>query len=428
MNKSTSVLYIAAFLTIIGGFSLASLLMPDRNFSASENRALAARPDSRIDSITSGTFFKEMNQYLNDQIALRDQLVALYQKQQGSKIFDVMLFENLFRANSPQKPEDGTPVEDARILSKLVLINQKWILPLPGKAVYMQNIDAAAHKLNEAVKFAADQGTESYFIFNPSRTKALMHLYPPFLRTDSYDRSKEYFLSKLEKYVNVVDTGKRFDSFTNAEREQLYLETDHHWNIAGAFIAYQEMIAQLSERSPLFEDVPMSLNEIDVGQLTDGRFEGSYNSQINDAVNPDQADRTTIYEPRTPLELTRFEVVNKDGTHPPLDFNEFYGFKRGQSAYTYGSIYGGDRQKIVYENARANNELNVLLLKDSYMNPLTPYLARHFRKLTVLDNRYYSEFSLRNVLANEHYDLLLVAFHDDNLFSGNYEFEKKNGQ
>ncbi len=202
------------------------------------------------------------------------------------------------------------------------------------------------------------------------------------------------------------------------------METDHHWNIQGAFAAYQEMIAEISAKSAQFEDKPMSLDDIRVSGLTIGSFEGSYNSQINYAVNPKTADRTVIYEPRKPFSFSKFEVINKDGTQTVKSFNDFYGFKRGQSTYAYGTIYGGDRRKIAYENPQANNRLNVLLLKDSFMNPLTPYLAQHFNKLTVYDNRYYSEFSLKEILASEHFDMLIIAFHDDNLFSGSYEFDK----
>jgi len=428
VNKRISIFYIITFLIIIGGFSLASLIIPDRSFSASENRTLSPRPVLRVDALTSRTFFEDMNQYLNDQIIFRDELVILFQRQQNSKIFNTMLFENMLHANTPQKPEDGTEVKDSRIVSKLLLINNKWIFPIPSTVVYTQHIDNATDKLNKAVKFAQDQGTETYFVSNPSRTKELMHLYPPYLQNDSYVKSKEYFLSKLDQNVNVVNIGNKFDTFTKAELEEMYFETDHHWNIKGAFLAYQEMISEISKRSPLFEDEPMSLSEINVSQLTEGRFEGSYNNQINFVINPKNADRTIIYEPRTPFEFAHFEVINTDGTETIKGFNDFYGFKRGQSTYKYGSIYGGDRRKIVYENLKANNKLNVLLMKDSFMNPITPYLAQHFNKLTVLDNRYYTEFSLQNVLTSEHYDMVIIAFHDDNLFSGTYEFEKGTGK
>ena len=425
MNKSTSIVYMATFLSIIGCFSIASLLLPDRSFSVSENRALSALPVFRADSLTSRSYYEDINQYLNDQIVFRDQLVKIYQRQQNSKIFNSMLFENMLQASTPQKPEDGTVVKDSRIVSKLMLMNNKWIFPIPSKVVYTKPIDAATNKLNQAIKFAEEQGTETYFVFNPSRTKALMHLYPDYSRTDSYANSKQYFLSKLDEDVSVINIGDKFDTFTKAELEELYLETDHHWNIKGAFIGYQEMITQISNRSPVFEDEPMTVSEINVSQLKDGRFEGSYNNQINYVIDAKKADRTVIYEPLTPFTFANFEVINKDGTQTITDFNDFYGFKRGRSTYTYGTIYGGDRQKIVYENPKANNELNVLLLKDSFMNPITPYLAQHFNKLTVLDNRYYTEFSLQDVLTSEHYDMLLIAFHDDNLFSGSYEFEKK---
>jgi hypothetical protein len=401
------------------------LVTPDNSYSASEKRTLSRLPAFKADSLLNRAFFEDMNQYANDQLVLRDEMVKMYQRQQNSKVFNAMLFENLLRPASSSNSENGTIVNDSRIVSRLVLINKKWIFPVPSKTVNTKRIDASTAKLNEAVKLAEEQGTETYFVFNPSRTKALMHLYPAYLRTDSYGKSKQYFLSKLDSAVNVVDIGNKFDTFKKAELEGMYLETDHHWNARGAFIAYQEMIEQISDRSPLFSDEPMTLDDIHISQLTEGGFEGSYNNQINNVINPKKADRTIIYEPRTPFSFSHFEVINKDGSQTIKSFHDFYGYKRGRSTYTYGSIYGGDRQKIVYENPQANNDLKVLLLKDSFMNPLTPYLAQHFNKLTVLDNRYYTEFSLRDVLAREHYDMLIIAFHDDNLFSGTYDFEKK---
>ncbi|WP_019422159.1 DHHW family protein [Paenibacillus sp. OSY-SE] len=425
MNKSISIVYMVTFLAIIFGFGIASIILPDKDISTSENRTLSKLPYISIEAISNRSFFEDMNQYVNDQIVLRDEMVRIYQKQQNSGMFNAMLFENMVNAKKPHKPEDGTIVTDSRIVSKLVVTNNKWLFPNTDKVLHTHNIDASTAKLNDAVKFAQDQETETFFVFNPSRTKSLMHLYPKYLQTDAYAKSKNYFLSKLDKHINVVNIGDKFDTFTKAQLEELYLETDHHWNIKGAFTAYQEMITQISKLSTKFEDKPMSLSDIHVSQLTTGSFEGSYNTQINYALDPKKADRTIIYEPRTPFTFNNFEVINKDGQQTVTNFNEFYGFKKGRRTYSYGTIYGGDRRKITYENSNANNKLNVLLLKDSFMNPITPYLAQHFTKLTVLDNRYYSEFSLKKILTSEHYDMLIIAFHDDNLFSGTYHFEKK---
>ena len=427
MNKRLSLVYMAVFFAIIVGFAIASMLSPDRNISAVENRSLSGMPRIGFQAVTTRSFYEDLNQYFNDQIVLRDEMVKVYQKQQNSGMFNAMLAENLVHANKPHPPEDGTVVKDSRVVSKLVLVNRKWILPMTDKAVHTSKIDASTAKLNEAAKFAEDQHTETYFVFNPSRTKALMHLYPEYLRTDAYAESKAYFLSKLDPTLNVVDVGNKFDRFTNAQLEELYLETDHHWNIKGAFMAYQEMINQISDKSALFDGKPMSLSEINVSTLTSGSFEGSYNTQIHFGVNPKKADRTVIYEPKAPFEFENFDVIDKDGKRTVASFNDFYGYKKGRSVYTYGTIFGGDRRKIVYENPKAGNPLNVLLLKDSFMNPITPYLAQHFGKLTVLDSRYYPEFSLKNILTGEHYDMLIIAFHDDNLFSDTYNFEKSRG-
>jgi hypothetical protein len=412
------------FLAIIFGFAIASIISPDKDISTIENRTLSKLPDISAKAVITHSFFEEINQYVNDQIVFRNEMVRIYQYLQNSKMFNSMLLENMFHTKKPQKPEDGTVIKASRIVSNFVVTNNKWISPVTDKVIHTSRIDDATTKLNDAVKFAEAQKTETYFVFNPSRTKALMHLYPKYLQTDAYAKSKDYFLSKLDKDVNVVDIGNKFDTFTNAQLEELYLETDHHWNIKGAFTAYQEMITQISNKSTKFEGKPMSLSDINISQLTTGNFNGSYNTQINFAVNPKTADRTIIYEPKEPFTFTNFEVISTDGKQIIRNFNDFYGFKRGQSTYTYGTIYGGDRRKITYENRKANNKLNVLLLKDSFMNPITPYLAQNFNQLTVYDNRYYSEFSLKEILTNEHYDILIIAFHDDNLFSDTYNFEK----
>lgn len=426
MSKRISIIYMVSFLAIIFGFAIASILTPDKDISTIENRTLSKLPTISLEAITTRTFFEDMNQYVNDQIIFRNEMVSIYQHQQNSSLFNSMLLENMINANEPRKPEDGTKIKDSRRVSDLVVTNHKWILPVTDKVVHTEKIDESTAKLNDAVSFAEEQNTETYFVFNPSRTKSLMHLYPKYLQTDAYATSKDYFLSKLDKDINVVNIGNKFDTFTKAQLEELYLETDHHWNIKGAFTAYQEMITQISNKSVKFEDKPMSISDLNVSKLTTGSFEGSYNTQINDAVSPKKADRTMIYEPKIPFIFKNFEVINKDGEQTLSSFKDFYGFKQGRSVYSYGTIYGGDRRKITYENSKANNQLNVLLLKDSFMNPITPYLAQHFNKLTVFDNRYYSEFSLREILKSEHYNMLIIAFHDDNLFSGTYQFEKMN--
>ncbi|RNB89662.1 hypothetical protein EDM56_10810 [Brevibacillus fluminis] len=425
MSKPVSIAYIVAFLTILFGFTIASIFTAHKDISAIENRTLSKLPDFSFAAITTPRFFENMNQYFNDQIVFRNEMVKLYQKQQNSSLFNSMLFENMLRDRTQSKPEDGTVVNDSRTVSNLVLINEKWIMPVPDKTVHTNEIDAATAKLNAAFANAEAQKTETFFVFNPSRTISLMHLYPPYMQTDAYARSRDYFLSKLDKKINVVDIRKKFDTFTNAQREGMYLETDHHWNIKGAFTAYQEMIRQLSSKSALFKGKPMSLYDINVSSLTDGRFDGSYNRQSNNAIDPQNADRTMIYEPKTPFTFQHFEVINGDGTQTIRDFRDFYGYKKGQSTVSYGTFFGGDRRKITYENPKAGNQLRVLLLKDSFMNPITPYLAQSFHQLTVYDNRYYPEFSLKKILSSEHYDILIIALHDDNLFSNNYDFEKK---
>lgn len=65
------------FCLFIGGMFLGSILLPDRTFSQLENRNLAAAPKLSWETVTTGTFMEDAEDYVNDQIIGRDFWVAL---------------------------------------------------------------------------------------------------------------------------------------------------------------------------------------------------------------------------------------------------------------------------------------------------------------------------------------------------------------
>jgi hypothetical protein len=66
----------------------------------------------------------------------------------------------------------------------------------------------------------------------------------------------------------------------------------------------------------------------------------------------------------------------------------------------YDVFLGGAAPITVIENELASNDDELVLFKDSYAHSLAPFLAQHFRRVTLFDLRY-----VRTELILEHFDL-----------------------
>ena len=71
-HKRRELAPLAAIFGILVALALASLLTPEREFSPNENRYLQLKPELSWTTLMDGTFTKKAEDYVSDQIALRD--------------------------------------------------------------------------------------------------------------------------------------------------------------------------------------------------------------------------------------------------------------------------------------------------------------------------------------------------------------------
>lgn len=68
------------------------------------------------------------------------------------------------------------------------------------------------------------------------------------------------------------------------------------------------------------------------------------------------------------------------------------------------------------ENPNAPENQAVLILKDSYQNPMLDYFTAIFRKVNVIDPRNYQEdANLSTLVAERGLDMVLFLYHQDNI-------------
>lgn len=406
---------------VIFFFGIFSIFTKDRKSSVLENRPLAQSPSFSKKDLGNGKYFGELTNYTSDQLFFRDNLVKAYQRQMLSPLFNANFISKLVEKKGTSKNNTGTIVKSAQIINNRILVNHEWILGKLDDHVNTTPIVNNAKKIDDIARIASQYGTEVDLIFNPYKGLALKHLFPVTMQFDAPWQEKQLFVSKLSSSIHVVDTANMLKNYTNKQIENMYFKTDHHWNMSGAFLSYQYAVSNLSKVSTVFHEKPVSMNDIQVVKLN-GTFQGSLNHQIGNVVDP-KVETTLEYLPKDGFHFSSFHMVTGDGV-PSNDFQQYYATGAHHANYDYGGAYAPDEQEIFIQNNHADNQLKVLMIKDSYADPTIPFYAQNIYQLTVMDNRYMQHFDLAKLLKDHHYDMLIFEFNDTNLVSHNYDFKK----
>ena len=74
--KASDLITMVGLLAIIYGFGIATLVVPDKEFSEDENRYLQQKPKFTIQNLVDGIYTAEIADYFSDQIPLRDLFVG----------------------------------------------------------------------------------------------------------------------------------------------------------------------------------------------------------------------------------------------------------------------------------------------------------------------------------------------------------------
>ncbi len=302
-------------------------MLPAKNFSEQENRALATIPRISLERLASGKLFEDISSFYSDQIPLRTQMIkakaylelALGKQQNNSVLF----------------------------LSNGHLIDR----------CEYQSTAALFENLSLIKDFSENRGGISCQIVPRS-----VDIY-----TDS-DSAR----SLTDRVYSLMGDSLLFDSLlqANAEGQDVYYKTDHHLTAQGAYILYCNILSS-------FDMQPYSSSQFNP-QIFSNDFLGSIYSKAG--LICESADTITLY---------RYDSDGKY-TVSCLDhgctLDSIYDFSAAAQKDKYQVFTGGNHGVLQISSA---NECRpqLLLIKDSFANAVIPLLARHF-DITVYDPRY----------------------------------------
>jgi hypothetical protein len=222
--------------------------------------------------------------------------------------------------------------------------------------------------------------------------------------------------------VHVIELYNFFKkNFTQTELEKMYFKTDHHWNGEAGYQAYKKIITEMMNESVTI-DQKSEISFSDYKECNnDSSFMGSYNKKIYGLVAESQNELVCRYVPKDESKLISFEATDRKGkTFKSQD--ELFGTRMKKNDTTYAGIFSNDVAQIKFKY-NTSNQINLLILKDSYANAIVPNIAQHFANTHVIDIRHYEEMDVYEYIKKYDINTVLLLYNDANLFGEMYEFK-----
>lgn len=351
------------FLIMIFGFTAATLINPDQEYSESENRTLAQMPQATVETVLNGAFESDYETYLTDQFVARDAWIGL--KTDVERLMLKSESKDIYFAEDDYLIEKHTGV----FTSDTAELNPRIL----GQFA----------KLYED-RFGADHMT---FMVVPNAVEILEDKLPAF--ASPYDQ--EGYLKQIQKQL---PEGTWFDTsaiLREHKEEEIYYRTDHHWETLAAFYVYQAWAQQKGY------DVP-SQDDFEIETASDS-FEGTIQSKLGIDARKDTLE---LYLPKEDIFYT---VQTGDGAEVEYSV---YDRTALETKSKYDIFFGGNHAMVKIAT-RAETGRRILVIKDSYAHCFVPFLLEEFDAIDMLDIRYYNQ-KVSELIQNGGYTDLLFLY------------------
>lgn len=355
MNKKIfNIIYVCIFACALFAMSVFTWIKPETEFSETEKRYLAQKPELTFQTLFSGEFMKSFEEYSTDQFPLRENfrtLKAVFSTNILSKLENNQLYTQNGHISKIEYPENPNMVN--YVIDKLNYINEKYLLN-SGSNLYFSIVPDKHYFL------AAEKG------------------YP----TIDYTAFIEKFKNALP-YINYVDI------IPFLEQDDYYY-TDSHWK--------QENITDIAEF--LSAEMDADFNASYSLNIIDYPFMGVYAGQ---SALPTNGDTLKYLTNDT---IANFKITYYD-TGMPVD-GILYDIEKSTSKDPYEMFLSGTSPLLTIENPNTSNDKELILFRDSFGSSIAPLLAQGYKKITVIDIRYIQTDFLGNFVDFSNKDVLFL--------------------
>ncbi len=277
-----------------------------------------------------------------------------------------------------------------------------------------QNIDVSesAERLVQLKTFCSQHGTKLLYVNFPYKTASDSDL-SLFGTTCYANQNADAFLEELRKNdIDYIDMREYFhDRYANLY--EAFFKTDHHWKISSGLYCAQVLSSEINERYHLglspekIADKNMSISLMEnswvgeYGQKTGASYSGMDDFELIEPVIP-TSFHLKIPNRKMDTDGDFSVMLNKK----VLDINGFWERRYGRSLY-YLYLYGNDPIQTIHNNDESSGR--ILLIKDSFAQAVSPFLAMTANTIVNWDLRY-NDMSLYDFIEKNDFDIVIVMY------------------
>ena len=394
---------------------LFSLIIPLRpTYSDVENRELAKFPEFSFTALVSGRYFKDIDTWVADTFPFREGLITVNSKLSelrgvGDRIYGLndMAVQTVPEVTSGKEPEKTGKEENSATTEKQTeptvpdQINDVT-QTLGGVLVIGDSgYEYCSFHQNVADKYAG--------IINKTakELKGISSVYcmvvPTSMDITISDNVRKGInscdQSEVAKYIyDSLNTGaKTVDLYTQLRMhrdEYVYFRTDHHWTALGAYYAYEKFCETAGYK-------PITLDKYK--KVSYGDFLGSFYGDTNNSAMRKNPDELIAYLPPYKSSLT---FTNPEGKS--FNWDLVHDVSNYPISQKYNSFAGSDNPFTVIENLSKEKGKTCLVIKESFGNAMIPFLVGKYKKVYVIDYRYYKKGIIAFAKQNKINDVLFI--------------------
>lgn len=355
MKKSHNLLVSSVFVLFLASVAVCSLALPDRSFSEIENRNLRPVPKLTARRFISGRYMTEAEEYVSDQLVLRDGWVAL--KALGERLTGKQENNGIYFASGD------------------TLIRR---IEEPDQVIVSENVDT----LNA---FTSSMDVPVLFGLIPSAASVWQDRLPIGAPTADEQVWIEEITGRMS--VPAIDLSA---ALQRHREEAIYYRTDHHWTSLGAFYG-ANAILETAELEPL------RLSDYEKKTVSEN-FQGTNESSAGAWWT--EPDTIEVYVKQDGKEVTS----NFTGREEP---GRLYVEERLATKNQYAYFLGGNQPLCVIRSQAEGPKL--LVLRDSYTDCLAPFLSERFREVHLFDLRY-NRLSPADYIREQGIEMVLILY------------------
>ncbi len=379
-SKAWSVLdgaFVFIFFAVLCLVAILTVIRPKAGYSFFENRNLAEFPELKSETVLDGTYFKNLDTYIQDHTAGRELCLK------------ADTFINLYILRRPV-------INDRIVISGDVLLPFKQFSTVDTARIET-DAEAVSDNLLKHSEEVRKYGGEFYFVAVPCQYVCYEDSYPWYLNnlSDYTEASSSVLFSKLdEKGVKYVDMRAVFEE--SGPPETYSSKVDNHFGIEGAYKTYREIMRRIKEDGG---PADLVLEEDDlVLEYLPNKYLGSRGRQLFGLWGGDEK-LAVIY----PKDSVPFERYDNDNAFP---LDSVYSFPEENEEVLYSLYMAGD---IGRTEIRTDRDYlpDVLIYGDSFTNAVECVAWYSFDTTYTVDFRHFKDKTLSELIEERKPDIVI---------------------